>query len=54
MTRQHPSLTRIIRRLRPSPDRLAAAGAVQDASLLLALQTARSRRVVARSLSPAR
>ena len=41
MTRQHPTPISIIRRLRPSPDRFAAAAAVQDPSLLLQLQAAR-------------
>jgi hypothetical protein len=42
MTRQHPTPSRLIRRLRPSPERFAAAAAVQDPGLLLRLQAAMS------------
>ena len=40
MTRARPNSISIIRRLRPSPDRLAAASALQDPNLLLHLQAA--------------
>lgn len=43
MARQHPVLSSLVRRLRPAPERFAAAGAVQDPSLLLQLQAARVR-----------
>jgi len=42
MTRQHATHSRILRRLPLSPDRLAAAAALQDPNLLLQLQAARS------------
>jgi hypothetical protein len=35
MARQHPTLISFARRLRPDPERFAAAAAVQDPSLLL-------------------
>ena len=38
MSHQHPALHRLVRRLRPSPERFAAAAATQDAGLLLALR----------------
>jgi hypothetical protein len=43
MSRQHRTTIRLVRRLRPSPERFAAAAAVaaQDPSLLLALRAAR-------------
>jgi hypothetical protein len=40
MTRQHPTRSSIIRRLRLSPDRFAAAAALQDPNLLLRLKAA--------------
>ena len=40
MTRQHTTPRRLVRRLRPSPERFAAAAAVQDPGLLLQLQAA--------------
>jgi len=43
MTRQHPTLSSVVRRLRPSPERFAAAAALQDPTLLMQLQAARSR-----------
>ena len=43
MTREHPTAISIIRRLRPSPDRFAAAAALQDPSLLLQLRAAAAR-----------
>ncbi len=42
MARKNTIRSSFARRLRLSPDRLAAAAAVQDPSLLLALQAARS------------
>jgi hypothetical protein len=44
MTRQHPNLSSVIRRLRLAPDRFAAAAALQDPTLLLGLQAARPHR----------
>jgi Na+/H+ antiporter NhaA len=44
MTRQHPNLSSVVRRLRLAPDRFAPAAAVQDPNLLLRLQAARSHR----------
>ena len=41
MDRHHPALSKLIRRLRPSPERFAAAAAVHDPSVLLALEAAR-------------
>ena len=41
MTSKHTTRS-LIRRLRPSPERFAAAAAVQDPSLLLQLQAAQS------------
>ncbi len=38
MTRKHSAARNLIRRLRPSPERLAAAAALQDPSLLMQLQ----------------
>jgi hypothetical protein len=38
MARHHSAPTNLIRRLRPSPERFAAAAAVHDPSLLLALE----------------
>jgi Na+/H+ antiporter NhaA len=38
MTRKHPTLRSFVRRLRPSPERFAAAAAPHDPSLLLRLQ----------------
>jgi hypothetical protein len=43
MTRHH-LLATFVRRLRPAPDRVAAAAAPYDPTLLLALQAARPRR----------
>ena len=43
MTAQHETRSSIFRRPRLSPDRLAAAAALQDPNLLLLLQAARSR-----------
>ena len=40
MTRKHPTVHRIVRRLRPSPERIAAAAAVQDPNPLLQLRAA--------------
>jgi hypothetical protein len=40
MTRQHPTLSSVVRRLRPSPERFAAAAAWQDPTLLMQLQAA--------------
>jgi len=42
MTRQHATRSSIVRRLRLSPDRFAAAAALQDPHLLLQLQAAQS------------
>jgi hypothetical protein len=42
MTRQHPTRSSIARRLPLSPDRFAAAAALQDPNLLLQLQAAQS------------
>jgi hypothetical protein len=42
MARQHPTPSSLVRRLRPSPERFAAAAALHDPSLLLQLQAARS------------
>jgi hypothetical protein len=42
MTRKHETRSSIVRRLRPSPDRFAAAAALQDPNLLLQLRAARS------------
>ena len=44
MTRQHLTRSSFVRRLRLSPDRLAAAAALQDPNLLLQLQAAQSHR----------
>jgi hypothetical protein len=44
MARQHSSASSVVRRLRPSPERFAAAAALQDPNLLLQLQAARSHR----------
>ena len=38
MTRKHSAARNLVRRLRPSPERLAAAAALQDPSLLMQLQ----------------
>jgi hypothetical protein len=38
MTRHHPTPSRLVRRLRPSPERFAAAAAVYDPTLLLQLR----------------
>jgi hypothetical protein len=43
MTRHHPAFTRLARRLRPSPERFAAAAAVYDPGLLLYLRSAATR-----------
>jgi Na+/H+ antiporter NhaA len=40
MTRQHPTPRRLVRRLRPAPERFAAAAALQNPGLLLQLQAA--------------
>ena len=44
MTRQHPTsrrlVRRLVRRLRPAPERFAAAAALQNPGLLLQLQAA--------------
>jgi hypothetical protein len=40
MTRQHNTPRRLVRRLRPSPERFAAAAAAQDPGLMLRLQAA--------------
>jgi hypothetical protein len=48
MTRPHRTLGRLIRRLRPAPARFAAAAAVHDPSLLLALRAAAATRPRAR------
>jgi hypothetical protein len=40
MTREHATPKSLVRRLRPAPERLAAAAAVYDPSLLLRLQAA--------------
>jgi hypothetical protein len=42
MSRKHQTVRRIARRLRPSPERFAAAGALQDPNLLLQLRAAQS------------
>jgi hypothetical protein len=42
MARQHSLPVSVARRLRPSPERFAAADAPQDPNLLLQLQAARS------------
>jgi hypothetical protein len=42
MARQHPTRSSVVRRLLLSPERLAAAAALQDPNLLLQLQAARS------------
>jgi hypothetical protein len=44
MTRQHPTAKNLLRRLRPAPERFAAAAALQDPSLLMQAQAARPRR----------
>jgi hypothetical protein len=43
MARQHTARSSLLRRLRPSPDRFAAAAALQDPNLLLQLRAAQSR-----------
>jgi hypothetical protein len=40
MTRTHATLSSLVRRLRPSPERFAAAAALQDPSLLLRYRAA--------------
>jgi hypothetical protein len=40
MTRQHTTYRRLARRLRPAPERFAAAAALQSPGLLLQLQAA--------------
>jgi hypothetical protein len=40
MTRQHQTPRRLVRRLRPAPERFAAAAALQNPGLLLQLQAA--------------
>jgi hypothetical protein len=42
MTRQHATHSSVVRRLRPAPERFAAAAALQNPGLLLQLQAARS------------
>ena len=42
MTRKHRTHPGVLRGLRPSPDRFAAAAALQDPALLLGLQAAQS------------
>ena len=42
MTRQHAARSTVVRRLRLSPDRIAAAAALQDPNLLLQLKAAES------------
>jgi hypothetical protein len=44
MTRQHATRSSIVRRLRPAPERFAAAAALQNPGLLLQLQAAQSDR----------
>jgi hypothetical protein len=44
MIRQRLVPRRLVRRLRPSPERFAAAAALHDPNLLLQLRAARSRR----------
>ena len=39
--RHHPALSSVVRRLRPSPERFAAAAALHDPNLLLQLQGVR-------------
>jgi hypothetical protein len=43
MTRQHPTVRTLLRRLRPAPERFAAAAALQDPSLLMQAQAVRPR-----------
>ena len=43
MTGQHPTSRRLVRRLRPAPERFAAAAALQNPGLLLQLQAADER-----------
>jgi hypothetical protein len=43
MTRQHPRFTSFVRRLRPAPERFAAAAALYDPNLLLQLRAAQAR-----------
>jgi hypothetical protein len=52
MTRQHATLSSIVRRLRPSPERFAAAAALQDPNLMLQLR--RDYRLATTSSCPAR
>jgi hypothetical protein len=42
MARQHRNPSSVVRRLRPSPERFTAAAALQDPTLLMQLQAARS------------
>lgn len=42
MARHHTARNSVVRRLRPSPDRFAAAGALQDPNLPLQLRAAQS------------
>ena len=44
MSREHPTSISIVRRLRLSPDRFAAAAALQDPNLLLQLRAAEAHR----------
>ena len=41
MTRTHHTLTSLVRRLRPAPERFAAAAALHDPNLLLQLRATR-------------
>ena len=43
MTGQHPTSRRLVRRLRPAPERFAAAAALENPGLLLQLQAADER-----------
>lgn len=43
MARQHPTLTNLVRRLRPTSVDFAAAAALYDPTLLLPLQAAQQR-----------
>ena len=43
MTGQHPTSRRLVRRLRPAPERFAAAAALQSPGLMLQLQAADER-----------
>jgi hypothetical protein len=42
MTRKHPAARRLVRRLRPAPERFAAAAALEDPNFLLQLRAAQS------------